>query len=210
MIFKSCFYDSVCLVGLFIFASSQRCSAFSIHSTSKSPVTRETFLNNGLAVLIGSASGLFLPGMANPANAATAVAKQISYSAALRNVKNVQKKFQTLEFYVVKDQYSSLKEAIRVAPFSEIRQSCTTLVRAASEDVEGGEGVSPVGEALAVRYKAFVSNFEKMDGTASLGMRGKKLIEGEFYGTYRAALSALDDFLLLAQEQIPSSTLSGN
>jgi hypothetical protein len=214
---SSCYWFAL----LFLLAHSHPCSPFSIQPKSKTPsvtTSRETFLNSGLAVLIGSTSGLLLP--AGPfaksrdhrANAAmTVLANQLSSSAALRNVRSVQKKFGALELYVAEDQYSELREAIRVAPFSEIRKSCTTLVRAAALAAQegdvvveggGGEGVvSSVGEELAARYKAFVYNFEKMDGTASLAMRGKKLKEGEFYGTYRATVAALDDFLLLAQEQ---------
>jgi hypothetical protein len=209
MISRSYFNGSAyCCLVLFLLMSSQPCSTFSIMPLSKNTVTREAFLNDGLVVLIGSTSGLMLPGVASRANAAMTGANQISYSAALRNVKSVQKKFGALELYVVEDEYGSLREAIRVAPFSEVRKSCTTLVRASSEDVEGGgEAVSPVGEALAARYKTFIANFEKMDGTASLAMRGKKLKEGEFYGTYQATVAALDDFLLLAQERNPSTEI---
>ena len=144
---------------------------------------RKSFLQTVVLSFLGSSTLLVLP-----TNAAYAdVTNKVASSSALRNVKLVQKKLAGLQVVVQENEYQELKEALRVAPFSDLRKSMSTLVK-------GGED-GPDAELLQTKYKTFIARLEKMDGTASLALRGKKLSEGEFTSTYQATVDALADFL---------------
>lgn len=150
------------------------------------PTDRKTFLQTAITVSVGAA---VLTVGTTPAHAD--VTNKVASSAALRTVKLSQKKFAGLETLVQGDEYAEFKEALRVAPFSDIRKSMSTLVK-------GGED-GPDAEALQDKYKTFIARLEKMDSTAGQALRGKKLKEGEFSSLYHDVVDALADFLETAQ-----------
>jgi hypothetical protein len=154
-------------------------------------VDRKGFLGSALV-----AGGLLL----SPTMARADVTSKVASSAALRKVKSSQKKLASMESLVEENDYTEVKEAIREAPFSDIRKSCTTLIK-------GGED-GPDFEELQVRYKTFVTKLEKMDGNASVAMRGRTLPAGEFVASYQATVEALANFLEMAQDavEIPMSS----
>ena len=204
-----CEYSSRLLVLVLVLSLSSTLNAFSVQqpsptatssSSSSLPssqrVTRHDFLQRSVALVLGGGvSSTLLVSSPAPASAAVGVQSQLSYSAALRNVKSVQKKLEVMELYVTQDEYMSLKEALRVAPCSEIRKSCTTLARASGEETE-------TFVELDARYKSFIAKLEKMDSTASVAMRGRTLKEGQLEGDYQATVAALDNFVVLAKEQV--------
>jgi hypothetical protein len=122
------------------------------------------------------------------------ITNKVASAGALRNVKRAQKQLDTLELYAVNDQYAELKQAVRNPPLSDIRKSCSSLIR-------GGED-GPDAEKLTTSYQKFVVAFEQMDNYAGLGVRGRKLNEGEVLGYYKGAVDALGDFLLVAEDSV--------
>ena len=163
--------------------SADAFSIFSNNSATAKSISRKTFLND-LGVVLGT---LLVPTAAN-----ADITNKLSSSSALRSVKLSQKKLAAMEDFILMNDCVPLKEALRVQPFSDIRKSCTTLI-------QGGED-GPDAEELQKRYKTFIANLEKLDSTASLGMRGRKLADGEFLTAYKAVVDALSDFVTIAEE----------
>mmetsp|Transcript_21119 Transcript_21119/g.29838 ORF Transcript_21119/g.29838 Transcript_21119/m.29838 type:complete len:207 (-) Transcript_21119:186-806(-) len=122
------------------------------------------------------------------------VTNKIASSSALRNVKRSIKQLDTLELYVVNNEYLELKQAIRVAPIAEIRKNCNTLIK-------GGED-GPDAEKLVEGYNTFIKALESLDGTASLGSRGRTIPEGQFSEQYKATVAALSDFVKVAEDSV--------
>jgi hypothetical protein len=161
--------------------TKQRCttSSTAIYATS-----RKEFLSQ--FVVAGS--------LLIPTAASADITNKVASSAALRKVKICQKKLVAMEDYVLLSDYAAIKDSLRAAPFSDVRKAASTLVR-------GGED-GPDAEGLQTKYKAFITSIEKMDGTASVALRGRKLSDGEFLAAYSAAVVALADFVALAEEAI--------
>mmetsp|Transcript_31123 Transcript_31123/g.51399 ORF Transcript_31123/g.51399 Transcript_31123/m.51399 type:complete len:182 (+) Transcript_31123:90-635(+) len=127
-----------------------------------------------------------------PLAAKADITNKVASAAAIRNVKRAQKQFDTLELYAVNNEYAELKKAVRNPPLSEIRKSGNSLVR-------GGED-GPDAEKLTSSYKKFILAFEQMDNYAALGVRGRKLDDGQILGYYKDAAGALGDFVVIAEE----------
>lgn len=119
------------------------------------------------------------------------VTSKVASSAALRNVKLVQKKFSGLEEVVDANDFSELRGSLRAAPISDVRKNMSILVK-------GGED-GPDAQKLSDQYRNFIVCLEKMDGNAGVAMRGKKLSDGEFVSSYKATVEALNTFLETAQ-----------
>jgi hypothetical protein len=119
------------------------------------------------------------------------VTNKVASSAALRNVKLSQKKLVGLQNVVDANEYTELKESLRAAPISDIRKNMSMLVK-------GGED-GPDAQVLQDKYKRFIARLEKMDGMASLALRGRKLDKSELLLAYQATVDALNDFLETAQ-----------
>ena len=120
------------------------------------------------------------------------ITNKVASNAALRNLKLSQKKLSTLEEYVSFQDYEGLKGQLRQAPVSELRKSAFTLVK-------GGED-GPDAELLSKKYQALISSLERMDSTATLAMRGRKIPAPEFTQNYLDFASALNDFIVLGEE----------
>ena len=122
------------------------------------------------------------------------ITNKVASSAAIRNVKRAQKQLDTLELYVVNDDYVQLMQAIRDPPLADLRKACTTLVH-------GGDD-GPNADKLAYLYKRLIASLEKMYSTAGLGIKGRKLQEGELLAYYRDTVSALGNFVVVAEESV--------
>ena len=61
---------------------------------------------------------------------------------------------------------------------------------------------SLVAEELQGAYKAFIASIEKIDGTASLGMRGRKIPPLQLLEEYEVIDVAMKDFLKVAEEAV--------
>lgn len=127
-----------------------------------------------------------------PSIASADVTNKVASSVAIRKVKSAKKQLDTLEHYVVDEEFTELKQAIREPPLSEFRKSATTLVR-------GGDD-GPDAEKLATSYKTAIATLEKMDNDAGVAIRGKKFKEGELLGEYKDCVAALGDFLAVAEK----------
>ena len=163
--------------------------------------TRSGFLQSSVrttaAVGLASGGGFLWP----PSVAHADVASQLASKTALRNVKSAQRKLLAMdELYIQTEDYLGLKQSLRVEPFSVIRKSCVTLVRAVSEDED-----KPSKEMLQKQaelenlYKQFSTSLEKMDSIAGVALRGRNLSNGEMNEAYQATVEALASFVSLAQ-----------
>jgi len=96
-----------------------------------------------------------------------------------------------MEFAAVSsNDYTSVKEAIRKPPLTEVRRNCMILVK-------GGED-GPDADNLQSKYATFIKELEGLDSQASLGMRGRKNIE--MADNYDGTVKALKDFLDVAEK----------
>ena len=68
---------------------------------------------------------------------------------------------------MVNSQHEELKEAVHVELLAEVRKNCNVVIRGAED--------GPNEQDLLKMYKNFIQQLELMDGTASLGMRGRDL-----------------------------------
>lgn len=127
-----------------------------------------------------------------PLAAKADVTNKVASSSALRAVKRSSKQLDSLELSVSSDNYEEIKAALRTAPLADVRKNMSTLVR-------GGED-GPDAEVLASSYKKFIQGLEQMDSTAGLAMRGRKISNDELYGKYKVTVTALNDFLKVAEE----------
>lgn len=129
-----------------------------------------------------------------PQTASADITNKVASSTAIRSVKRSQKLMDTLELYAVNDQYLELMDAIRNPLMSDLRKSCTTLVR-------GGEDGEDA-EKLVSSYQSFITSFEKMYTKAGLGLRGRKLPDGEMLGLYKDAVTTLGNFVAVAEDSV--------
>jgi hypothetical protein len=174
-------------------AAVKTLTASSSSSTCLSATTRKAFFQDlvVMGVTVATTSSVLTT---RPQAANADITSKVASSTALRNVKTSQKRLKALNDYAKENEYMKLKEALREAPLSEVRKSCTTLVN-------GGED-GPDAEKLQSKYKAFIEALEKMDSTGSVALRGKKLKEGQFERLYQETVESLADFLVTAEEAV--------
>jgi len=124
------------------------------------------------------------------------ITNKLASSQALRSVKIAQKKLSSASTaeYITTADYATLKSVLRVEPISGIRKASTILVRA------GEDG--PEADNLSSSYKVFIAKLEKMDSVASVAMRGRTVADSEFKESYEGAVSALNDFVAIAERSI--------
>ena len=153
-------------------------------------LSRATFLQRsilGTAATSFAGTISFLPDVAH-----ADVTNKVASSTALKSLKRAQRQLTTLLPYVESNDFVQVKESFRTSPFSDVRKNCFILIR-------GGEDGPKVVE-LQRTYKNFIANLEKMDSTASLGMRGRSIPEGQLYEEYKAVETTLQEFLVVAVE----------
>ena len=112
-------------------------------------------------------------------------------SPALKNIKRAEKQLSKMEFYAVENNYEEMKLAIRNPPFSEIRKNSFQIIR----DFKGEQNQQ---DQLQAAYDKFIASLEKMDSTASLAMRGRKLENGALLQSYDATVEALSEWIEVA------------
>jgi hypothetical protein len=123
------------------------------------------------------------------------VSTEVVASSAFRSIKSSLRKMRKLEEVVLLDDFSALKESLREAPISEIRKSCNAVIRGADDESDVTR--------LQMLYEKFIAALEKMDGTASVAMRGRKLSKNEFFDAYHSTVLALDEFVGAAGGSVP-------
>jgi hypothetical protein len=112
---------------------------------------------------------------------------KVATSGALKNLKRAQSQLPKLLSTVQSNDFVGVKAFLRNPPFDEVRKNGFILVR-------GGED-GPKAAELEIRYKTFISALEKIDGTASLGMRGRKVPPLQMSAEYDTIQATLDSFL---------------
>jgi len=117
----------------------------------------------------------------------------IIQSANLRSLKRAEKQLSKLEFYAVENDYENMKLSIRNAPFSEVRKNSMSLIK----EFSGNEDAA---DKLTKAYGTFIASVEKMDNTAGLGLRGRKLDKGELLKCYDAVKSSMAELIAVASE----------
>mmetsp|Transcript_3376 Transcript_3376/g.5030 ORF Transcript_3376/g.5030 Transcript_3376/m.5030 type:complete len:179 (-) Transcript_3376:1735-2271(-) len=141
--------------------------------------------------------GVFAAGIASvisPSEARADISDKAATSAALRNVNRSIKQLDSFELYVVNKQFEELKQAIRVAPLSEIRRNASVLVRA------GEDG--PDAEALKSSYQSFIRTLEQLDTIATSAVRGREIQQDAFLAKYKDTVASLGEFSLIAEKSI--------
>lgn len=193
---SSLFITTLCC----LFSTSE---AFSVapKTTSPSPaISRNDFFQQAIAAATATATSatvLLVPSIAN-----ADVTSQLAAPAALRLVKRSRKKLSALELVVSNQDYEAFKASLRADPISDLRKSCSTIIRAAED--------SEQADAVLQAYKKFVTNLEKADGLASLAMRGRKLGENEFAQAYQSLMESLDAFVVLADTVVDVPDLASS
>jgi hypothetical protein len=125
--------------------------------------------------------------IATPDVAKADVTNKVASTGALRSLKRAQSQLPKLLPTVQSNDFVGVKAFLRNPPFDQVRKNCFILVR-------GGED-GPKATELETSYKTFISSLEKIDGTASLGMRGRKVPPFQMSEEYETILSTLDSFL---------------
>jgi hypothetical protein len=192
--------------------SNTRVSSSSTRLDAAASTPRRAFLTQAgtTTAAIGAASVLAF-GLPSPAAAYVASAAAMDPSVAMRTVKSTLRRLKADAFvdYVAFNEYESLRKALRDSPFSEVRKSCTSLIRT----VQGGTFLSsdaaaaatnnnPSADVLSAKYRTFVASMERMDATASVAVRGRQIEPGELKAAYSATVSALQEFLSAAQDAV--------
>ena len=149
-------------------------------------VSRKGFMES---VMVGVASTVVLPSIAN-----ADVTSKIASSAALRSVKRAQKQLPSMQFSAKDDDFAKVTEALRISPFADVRVKCFTLVKGAED--------GPKYDDIQVAYKDFIATVEKIDATAKVGARGRKIPSGQLFAEYLAVESAIDVFIKVAEEAV--------
>lgn len=170
--------------------------AFSVEPSSSrnampTAVSRASFFHHLTSITLVTSSWSVLPSVIH-----ADVTSSLAESAALRNVKLAAKTTNSqLSEYIDMNEYIAIKEVLRVAPFSNLRKSGSTLVRAASatEDLQKG-------------YQKMIASLENLDSTASLGMRGRKLSETQLRQSFVDFAGALDAFVARADPLVGGTT----
>jgi hypothetical protein len=150
--------------------------------------------------LLEGASAVFTATCIFPEKAKADITNIVASSTAIRTVKRAQKQFASLELYAVNNDFAALMQSVQTPPLAEIRKACFTLVR-------GGED-GPDAETLSSSYQLFISSFEKMYVTAGLGLRGRKLREGEILGMFDETRNALNAFTEIAERSIKMRSMN--
>lgn len=117
----------------------------------------------------------------------------ILQSSNLRSLKRAEKQLGKLEFYAVENEFENMKLGLRNAPFSEIRKNSFALIKeyASQPDQQS---------KLTASYNVFISAVERLDSTASLGMRGRKMDDGAFLKMFQETSKALSEWIAVATE----------
>ena len=121
------------------------------------------------------------------------VTNKVASSTALRALARTQEKLPTkLLPDVQANDFIGVKARLREPPFDTVRKNAQILVR-------GGED-GPRAKELVRSYKDLIGSLEKIDSTASLGMRGRSIGPLEMSEQYEVLIAALTSFLKVGSE----------
>lgn len=155
--------------------------------------TRRDAVSKTLSHLIGGAAASAAVLATGPGAAHADVTNKIASSTALRALTRAQAQLPTKLLPDVKaNDYVGVKARLREPPFDNVRKNGQILVR-------GGEDGPKVGE-LVKKYKELIVAIEKIDNTASLGMRGRTIDPFEMSKEYEVIVAAIDSFLKVGAE----------
>jgi hypothetical protein len=168
--------------------------------TSESISSRRDVLQLAYVGLVGTATsvvvGPVVSGTRNIVEPAHAdVTSKVASTAALRNLQRCSKTLPKLSASVSTNDYLGVKSFMRTPPWDEVRKNGQILVR-------GGEDLGPKATELSNKYKSFVESVEKIDGTASLGIRGRKIDPLQLTVEYDSVQATLNDFIKVAEETV--------
>lgn len=149
-------------------------------------VSRREAMSSLLVGLVGGATVV----LADPAIAQADITNKIASSAAFRSLQRAEKKLPSLLPTVQENDFVGVKSFFRTPPFDEVRKNGSILVR-------GGED-GPKANELQVSYKDLIGSIEKIDGTASIGMRGRKVPQLQLLQEYDTVLTSMGSFLKVA------------
>jgi len=152
--------------------------------------SRRDVLQLAFVGVVGSVSSFNVVGV-EPANAD--VTNKVQSTTALRNLQRCSKTLPKLSASVSEGDYLGVKSFFRTPPWDESRKNGQILVR-------GGEDLGKKSNELAEKYKKFISSVEKIDGSASLGIRGRTIDPKQFSQEYDSVQSTLKDFIQIAEE----------
>jgi hypothetical protein len=113
-----------------------------------------------------------------------------AYRSALRTVKSASKELGNMATLASTNDYAGIKQALRVPPFTEVRKTCTILIKEVADSDEALK--------LQKNYADFIKSIEELDTSATLGMRGRKNIQ--LQPSFDRANDALGAFLEAAQQ----------
>ena len=153
---------------------------------SQPDVSRKVFVDGLVAGMIGS--------VILPERARADVTNKVASTSALRKLKRAQKQLGGLSTVAAANDFLEVKAFLRTPPFDDVRKVSFTLVR-------GGED-GPKAEELQVKYKSFTASLEKIDGTSSLGIRGRKIPQLQLSEEYLVVESAMNEFVKVAEEAV--------
>ena len=118
---------------------------------------------------------------------------KVASTTALRSLTRAQEKLPERLLPEAKaNNFEGVKLRLREPPFDTLRKNGQILVR-------GGEDGPKVGQ-LVKGYKELIAALEKIDGTASLGMRGRKMDPFQLTTEYEAIVKELDSFVKVGAE----------
>ena len=120
------------------------------------------------------------------------VTNKVASQSSLRYIKKSMKELEKLEFFASQNDYAEIKQGIRGAGLSGIRQNALVLMRA-SED-------GPEAENLKNAYDVFIKDVEALDIAAALGLRGKKDVK--LYPVYQKTSKSLQNFASVALRSV--------
>jgi len=161
-------------------------------SIGSTTITRRDAFRKTLTTLVGGVTASTALMSSSPTimvEAAHAdVTNKIASSTALRAMTRSQTQMPTkLLPDVQANNFIGVKARLREPPFDLVRKNGLILVR-------GGED-GPKATELVKSYKGLIATFEKIDATASLGMRGRSIDQLEMSQEYDAIVVAMEAFL---------------
>jgi hypothetical protein len=195
-----------CLSFLFLLGTSMGWSPNASPPQAGSMISRRSLLDGLVVGAIGLGGSILLPGSAHAdvdvTSKIAAATSIIGGPAALRNVKRAQKGLGGLLPLAEANDFLEVKSFLRTPPFAEVRRNAFILVRGAED--------GPNAVELQATYTLFIASMEKIDGTASLGARGRNIPELQMSGEYRVIESSMKDFLKVAEEAVAIPAMQYN
>lgn len=158
-------------------------------------IARREAFQKSLTTLIGGVTAFtaLLSSSATTEAAHADVTNKIASSTALRALTRAQTQLPTKLLPEAKaNNFIGVKARLREPPFDLVRKNGLILVR-------GGED-GPKAKELVRLYKGLIAALEKIDSTASLGMRGRTVGPFEMSQEYDAIAAALAAFLKVGSE----------